>query len=148
MKYEFYENIQITDDFTVFNFVSEGKKGSIPKRVVFTETEWDNVYNLGFGDVDEDGEIDDLSVSDNGDRNKVLATVVLIAEIYIKRFPERWIFFRGSTMERTRLYRMAIGRNLQELSLEFDISVYVGEKILPFDIDLKINAFLIKRKKA
>lgn len=43
-------------------------------------TEMENVYNLVLGDVGEDGEIDDLSVSDNGDRNKVRMAIGLHLE--------------------------------------------------------------------
>ena len=35
------------------------------------------VYNLAFGGIDENGETDDYSASDNGDRNKILATVLV-----------------------------------------------------------------------
>jgi hypothetical protein len=90
MKYEVYGDIEVTDDFNVFDFASVGKNGIIPKRVAFTKTEWGRVYNLAFGDIDEDDIIDDQSVSDNGDRNKVLATVVFIVDTYTKRFPEKF----------------------------------------------------------
>jgi hypothetical protein len=146
MKYEVYAGIRITDDFNVFDFVSNGKKGALQKRVAFTETEWNKVYNLAFGDVDEEGEINDYIVSDNGDRDKILATVAYIVEAYTKRFPDRWIIFRGSTTERTRLYRMAVGLYLEELSTKFEIYAFVNENVVPFVKNLKINAFLINRK--
>ncbi len=148
MKYEVYGNIEVTDDFDVFEFVSNGKRGTIRKRVAFTETEQFNIYNLAFGDIDEADEINDHAVSDNGDRNKVLATVVSIVEIFTKRYPERWIIFKGSTPQRTRLYRMAVSLHLEELSLKFEIYAYVDEKLAPFVKNLEINRFLIKRKKA
>jgi hypothetical protein len=62
------------------------------------------IYNLAFGDINVEGEIDDLTISDNGDRNKILATVAKSVDEYTKRFPGRWIFFKGSTPERTRLH--------------------------------------------
>lgn len=113
MKYEVYGNIEVTDYFDVFEFVSNGRRGNIRKRVAFTETDQFNIYNLAFGDIDEADEINDLAVSDNGDRNKVLATVVSIVEIYTKRYPNRWIIFKGSTLHRTRLYRMAVSLHLE-----------------------------------
>jgi hypothetical protein len=146
MKYDVYGAIEITDDFNVFDFMSCGKKGVIQKRVAFTKTELENVYNLAFGDVDADGDINDYSVSDNGDRNKILATVVYIIDAYTKRYPDRWIIFRGSTIERTRLYRMAVGLHLEELSAKFEIYGYVDENVIPFGKNLKINTFLVKRK--
>jgi hypothetical protein len=35
-------------------------------------TERTAVYNPGFGDIDENGEIDDFRTSDKADRNKIL----------------------------------------------------------------------------
>lgn len=146
MKYEVYTGFVASDDFNQFDFVSIGKKGPIRKRVAFTVTEMDNVYNLVLGDVGEDGEIDDLTVSDNGDRNKVLATVVSIVTSYTNRFPDRWILFQGSTESRTRLYRMAIGLHLEELSVRFEICTFVDELLVSFYNNMNINVFLIKRK--
>ncbi|HZE84045.1 MAG TPA: hypothetical protein VE035_07025 [Puia sp.] len=53
MKYEVYTEIEVTDDFDVFDFISTGRNGDILKRVAFTVTEEDKVYNLALGDVDE-----------------------------------------------------------------------------------------------
>jgi hypothetical protein len=75
MKYEMYFDFRFTQDFSVIDFTSTGKNGAIPKRIIFSTTELENVYNLAFGDIDENGEIDDCRISDNGDRNKILATV-------------------------------------------------------------------------
>ncbi len=62
---------------TVFEFTSVGKKGEIPKIVQYSETNLKDFYNLGFGDKDLlTGEVDDKIISDNGDSQKVLATVV------------------------------------------------------------------------
>lgn len=146
MKYEVYTGIKVTDDFNVFDFVSTGKNGAIPKRIVFHETEWYKVYNLVFGDVDGEDEIDDRSISDNGDRNKILATIVKVIEDYTEKYPDRWVMFEGSTNGRTRLYRMAVGLNLEELTAKFEIYAYVDGNVIPFIKNLKINAFLIKRK--
>ena len=121
MKYEVYRDIEVTDDFNLFEFFSAGKNGEILKRVTFSRTEDHRIYNLAFGDVDEANEINDYVVTDNGDRNKVLATVAFIVEAYTKRFPDRWIIFRGSTQERLCLYRMAVGLHLEELSVLYEI---------------------------
>jgi hypothetical protein len=148
MKYEVYTEIEVTDDFDIFDFISTGRNGDVLKRVAFSKTEQENIYNLALGDVDEENDINDYAVTDNGDRNKVLATVVSIVEAYTKRFPDRWIFFRGSTAERTRLYRIAVGLHLDELSRLYEIRAYVDGDVVPFVKDLKINAILIKRKKS
>lgn len=148
MKYETYPNLEIKEDFSVIDFISLGKKGPIVKRIVFSPIEIDNVYNLEFGDVDENGEVNDSVISDNGDRNKILATLVDAVGRYTRKYPERWVIFRGSTGARTRLYRMAISLNLDELVEKFLIYCYLEQSgdIVPFSKGLKINAFLVKGK--
>lgn len=146
MKHEAYGDVKVTDDFSVFDFFSTGRNGAILKRIVFIKTERDNVYSLVFGDVDNDGKVDYYSVSNNGDRNIILATIVKAVGGYTQKYPDRWIFFSGSTNERTRLYRMAVGLNLEELSAEFEIYAYVDGQIVPFVKNMKIDGFLIKRK--
>jgi hypothetical protein len=121
MKYELYSGVVVTEDFSVFEFVSLGHNGNIPKRVAFEPTHWPNVYNLAFGDITDDDKIDDLKISDNGDRNKILATILRIVKTYTEKYPDRWIYFIGSTEHRTRLYRMAVSLNLEELSTIFEI---------------------------
>ncbi|MBO9204983.1 MULTISPECIES: DUF6934 family protein [Niastella] len=148
MKYDVYAGVKIKSDFSTFEFMSEGHNGKIPKRIQFTETPWPNIYNLAFGDIKENGDLDDLTISNNGDRNKILATILKVVEDYTVKFPERFVFFSGSTEHRTRLYRMAIGLHFEELSSKFEIYVDIkGERdFIPFQKALNIRAFLIKRK--
>ena len=64
----------------VFTFNSCGPKRTIKKVVSFSKIKvWnENIYNLSFGDWDEiNQEICDKIISNNGDREKVLATVAL-----------------------------------------------------------------------
>ena len=76
MKLERYE-LKAEKSLMVFEFVSEGPKGEIPKLVQFGETNLRGFYNLAFGDKDlTTGEINDSVVSNNNDSDKVLATVV------------------------------------------------------------------------
>jgi hypothetical protein len=141
-----YSEYRYTDDYSEFDFISIGKKGAIAKKITFTSIEFDNVYSLAFGDVDENGELDDYIVSDNGDRNKILATIFSVVDLYTKKYPERWIAFRGSTKERTRLYRIAIGLNLEELCQIFEIYIYTDKGLKPFCKNMEANVVVIKRK--
>ena len=76
-------------DLTIFEFVSEGTKGSIPKLIVFTETNLKDFYNLAFGDKDEEsGKINDKTVSNNNDTEKVLATVVAAIFAFTDKYPD------------------------------------------------------------
>ncbi|WP_414709865.1 DUF6934 family protein [Puia sp.] len=119
---------------------------SAPKQIVFTQTNISGIYNLALGDVAENGEINDSRISDNGDRNKILATVVNAVEGYTKKYPRRRIAFKGSTAERTRLYRMAIGLHLNELGSKFEIYGLVEGEFKPFHTNMPVEALLIKKK--
>jgi hypothetical protein len=147
-KYATYKEIEVDHDYTTFDFISEGCNGKIPKRVEFMPTPFPNVYNLSFGDTKHNGELDDKAISNNGDRNKILATILYIVDTYTRKYPEHWVFFSGSTENRTRLYRMAVSLHLEELSEMFEILVDLNGDwtFVRFQKGLNIKAFLIKRK--
>ena len=146
MKYEVYTELVASKDHSVFDFVSKGKIGFISKRIEFTPTEMPDVYNLSFGDLNERGEVDDFIVSNNGDRNKILATIFEVVKSYTQKYPGHWIFFSGSTEERNRLYRMAVGLNFEELNSFFNIYIIEDGLIVPFGKNKTISAFLVRRK--
>jgi hypothetical protein len=145
MKYEVYKDIQSTNDYSLFSFVSTGRHGNIRKGIEFTPTQIPGFVNLAFGDIDAHGYIDDCRTSANGDRNKVLATIAHVVDMYLTRYPETWIYFKGSTIERTRLYRMAICLNLEELSLKFIIYTEQKGGIIPFRKNVEALSFFVKK---
>jgi len=149
MHDSYAEVIENDDDFGRFYFVSTGKKGEIKKIIAFTPSTVDELYQLGFGDVigDDVDDVDDKVVSDNGDRDKVLATIVVVLYRYTERYPNRWVLFQGSTNSRTRLYRMAITLHHEELSSLFDIyGLLAGDEVIPFQKGAPFTAFLFKKK--
>jgi hypothetical protein len=146
MKYEIYHQLSTTDDLSIFEFLSIGKNGHITKRIEFTPTDIPGIVNLAFGDINADGEIDDYSISNNGDRNKILATVAFASEVYLDRYPERWIYFKGSTEERMRLYRMAISLNWDELASKFDIYAEQSDGWIPYSKNVEVKGILVKKK--
>jgi len=80
MKLPRYQ-LAASENLMTYEFVSEGPKGRIPKLVQYSPTNLKDVYNLAFGDRDvHTGQINDEIISNNGDSEKVLATVV--ATIY------------------------------------------------------------------
>ena len=112
MKYPKYQYRSETS-MTHYEFTSEGPKGLIKKIVEFTETGTENVFNLGFADYDENTKTtSDISVTNNGDSLKVLATVASTVYAFTQKNPKAWILATGSTKVRTRLYRMGITNNL------------------------------------
>jgi hypothetical protein len=66
MQYEIYNKIRFNKEFSVFEFISVGHKGEIVKRIALQPTDYPNIYNLAFGDVANDGTIDDFNTSSNG----------------------------------------------------------------------------------
>ena len=91
----------------VFEFTSQGPKGQIPKLVKYSETNLKDMYNLAFGDKDiKTGQINDTIISNNGDSDMVLSTVVSTVYAFTDKYPDAWVFATGSTKVRTRLYRM------------------------------------------
>jgi hypothetical protein len=70
-------HLKAESKFTRFEFISEGSKGAIRKLIEFQATTETGFYNLAFGDKDQlTGDINDLAVTNNGDTEKVLTTVV------------------------------------------------------------------------
>lgn len=147
MKQERYE-LESAQSLTVFEFVSVGKKGKIHKVIQFSPTNLKDFYNLGFGDRNEQtGEIDDLSISNNGDTQKVLATVAFSVIAFIDKHPEAWVYATGSTPSRTRLYQMGITNQLIEILNNFDVYGLYENKWEEFIPNKKTyQAFLIRRK--
>lgn len=146
MKLDRYELIA-GENLTTFEFTSEGPKGKIDKLIQFTETDRKGVYNLGFGDKDLlTGEIDDLSVSNNSDTEKVLATVVAAVYLFISKNPNASIFAEGSSKARNRLYRMGISKFLDEAKNNFEIFGQLDGQWREFQNEIDYNAFLVKRK--
>ncbi len=100
MKLDRYE-IKSDEPKTTFEFLSEGPKGKIDKIIQFSLVNNVDLYNLAFGDKNaETGEIDDKVITDNGDSEKVLATVVAAVYAFCDRFPKAWIYATGSTAAR------------------------------------------------
>lgn len=83
----------LTERLSLFyEFTSEGPKGQIKKIVESTPTTLPNVYNLAFGDYDETtGSINDKTITNNGDSQKVLATVASTVYAFTGKYPDAWI---------------------------------------------------------
>src|SRR5438552_1350560 len=112
--------LKAEDSFMVYEFLSEGPKGKIPELVKFSKTNAKNLFNLAFGDKDlKTGRINDLIISNNGDSEKVLATVIATVYAFTEKHPDAWIYATGSTLARARLYRMGITKYIVEIRKDF-----------------------------
>lgn len=120
MNAETYPVIAL-EGYTRFEFLSEGPKGTI-KKVVHYQLMAGRVFNLAFGDWDEEkGTISDLVRSNNNDRDKVLATVAFTLIEFMEHCSDAIVMAQGATPARTRLYQMGIKNNWVEISLLFCI---------------------------
>ncbi len=146
MKLDKYE-LKSGEQLEVFEFVSIGSKDRIVKLVQYALTNYKDLYNLGFGDKNSDtGEIDDNVISNNGDSEKVLATVVATLYAFTDKHRDAMIYATGSSKSRTRLYRMGIAKYLEVIQQDFDIYGEIGDGWEEFRKDTDYEAFYVKRK--
>ena len=130
-----------------YNFVSEGKKGIIYKVISFQEIE-EGLYNLGMGDVNPiTKELDDKVVSNNGDTEKVLGSVVAAIYAFTARYPDVWVYAEGSTPARTRLYQMNIVKYFEQITADFELQCLLNQEWEDFRFNVNYEAFVIKSKR-
>jgi hypothetical protein len=127
----------------LYSFISEGDKGDIIKLVQFQFVD-DDTFNLAFGDWNEalDG-IDDMVVTDNGDMEKVLATIIQIIKKFLSSNHRSSVQFTGSTPVRTRLYQIIISINYESISQQFEVWGYLNGIWHRFEKNVNYEVFLI-----
>ena len=122
MKHERYEyrlRVPVEEDELRFVFISEGPQGKILKTVQYTPIDH-LTWNLAFGDWNPGfSDFDDLSISNNGDLPKVIATVIATAKVFFDHHPGKLLYIKGSTPRRTRLYSWVIARNYSEFQKSY-----------------------------
>lgn len=145
MRHDRYP-VEASTSLLEFEFYSEGPKGRVKKRVKIVQFGRDStVYNLGFGDIGANGEIDDLVVTNNNDSQKVLATVAHAVYEFFEKHPHCFIYAAGSTKARTRLYRIGIANNLAEITTDFVVYGFCEDTWEIFRREKNFEAFLIKK---
>jgi len=135
--------------FLDYEFYSEGPKGKIKKVIRFTPRNAGGVtyFNIGFGDWNETKKrIDDRIISNNQDRDKILATVALTVLEFTEHFPDVWVYAQGSTFARTRLYQMGIAKHWKDIEPLLYVYGYVIGKWQPFRKSVNYEAFIVQRK--
>jgi len=128
-----------------YYFTSSGTNGEISKVVQYSYVTG-KVFNLGFGVQQADGSFDDIAVSNNGDMEKILATVGSTIYHFTSAYRGMFVIAKGSTKARTRLYRKMITLNYEEISADFIIFGEGEQGWEEFVKDREYSAFLVKRK--
>ncbi|MCE7071773.1 hypothetical protein LZG74_15750 [Dyadobacter sp. CY327] len=88
--------------------------------------------------------MDDLSVSNNADLHKVLATVLHSIVLFFRAYPHSLLYIEGSTAVRTRLYRIVINKDLNEYQKGFDILGMMDTDVEYFTKNRPYTAFVVK----
>lgn len=144
-RYTFSTN----ETFLDFEFESDGPNGKIKKVVRYSPQNANGTtyFNLAFGDWNEQaGKIDDSAVSNNLDRDKILATVAATVIEFTKHFPDIPVYAQGSNQARTRLYQMGISANWEQIETILDVYGFYNGKWEPFKRNVNYNAFLARCK--
>jgi hypothetical protein len=86
-------------------------------------------------------------------RRFTLATVAKTVFAFLDCYPDRTVIFQGSSAGRTRLYRMAINKALDELLTVFEIKGLVRKEdqmlhIEIFQSGVTYEAFLVRKRSA
>lgn len=150
MQLEKYE-YRAHENFINYNFESVGPRGIIRKAVEYQPMDWEVngkiVMNLFFGDWNErEQRIDDSTVTDNNDRDKVLATVASTILEFIQKRGRYPIHAKGASPVKTRLYQMGINANRAEIESLFLIFGYYKEEWIPFESGKNFDAFLVIKR--
>ena len=138
-----------TDTFLNFEFESAGPKGRIKKVVRYSPYNVKGVtyFNVGFGDLNEEtGKIDDLTITDNKDRDRILATIAATVLEFTYHFPDVMVYAQGSTPARTRLYQMGIAANWAEIDRVLQVFGFANDEWHLFEKNINYDAFLVLRK--
>ena len=79
-----------------------------------------------------DGKIDVLSKSNNGDLDKILATVIQTILAFLAFYPTKKVVFTGSTPFLTRLYQILLSKEFDKVKEILDIMGITDDKLERF----------------
>lgn len=129
-----------------YEFASISPEKEVSKVVLITQTETQRVFNLALLDVLENGDLSDISVTNNKDLRTVLATVIKIIEEFLTTRKNCFIVFRGSDERRQSLYKNVMSRELTAISRKFQVWGGIENDIEQFLLDREYEYYLIKMK--
>ena len=148
MNLDHYQ-FKLRSDYHEYEFYSDGPIGRIRKIVRFGFVKSRDIpfYNLAFGDwMDGTNYLDDTTVSNNGDKIKVLSTIATIVLYFTGCNPNAIIYAEGSTPARTRLYQMGINQLWSEVKMVFQVYGVKSDGILePFRKNENYHGFYARR---
>ena len=148
MEWERYELVRSANGLK-YSFCSEGPRGRIRKGIAFQLISGvgSSTFNLVFGDLEEGtNRIDDGSVSNNNDRQKVLYTVAASVIDFLKFRPSAIILIKPNALPRARLYQMMISSLGLDMSEKYEIYGRRAGQYVPFRKGLNYEEFIVLKK--
>ncbi|WP_375418284.1 DUF6934 family protein [uncultured Hymenobacter sp.] len=143
MDKPFYSFQRLGPNALYFEFVSEGPN-PVRKLVLYSQTDVADLYSLSLADVNEYGQPDFLSVSNNGDLEQIMATVAQTMLAFFAEHPTATVAFTGSTPARTRLYQVVLAREVRAASTNFIILGLHGTDLEPFVPNRTYDGFVVR----
>jgi hypothetical protein len=140
-----YEPIKVGEDLSFMTFYSEVKNAQKVLLKIEISSLGDpllpNVFNMAFGPLNENGDIDDSAKVNHQNNDKVFSTILLFSLIYLQSNPQMTIGIDGSNDIRAYLYHRMFLTNreyLDEYFVTIGVDWYV--KLLRNDtIEVDIN---------
>jgi hypothetical protein len=137
--------LRVLPNATFFSFKSEGRSGVVVKIIVFqrlSSTRW----NLAFGDLSPDHELDDSIVTNNADVARVLGSVAQAIYFFSEKYPERSIFIQPVDEKRQRLYNIVFKRRWAEIAVTFHVLGKNKDRWEDYSPEQDYEAFELLRK--
>jgi hypothetical protein len=132
---EAYQYVDVKEG-KLFVFQSEGPQGLIVKIVQFTH-EGNDIWNLGFGDLDNGG-INDNIVTNNHDAMRVIRTVAKITLEFFEKYPSCTIKIRPVDEKRKKLYNIVFKRHFKDIEPIFDV---IGSRLGKYETYLPLKYY-------
>ncbi len=111
--------------------------------MVYAETDQPNLFNLSLADTEATGSPNYLSVSNNGNLERIMATVAQTLLVFFRRYPNATVAFNGSTPSCIRLYQVVLAREIRAASTEFMIMGLRDATLEPLQPNHRYNGFVI-----
>ncbi|WP_343688039.1 hypothetical protein [Chitinophaga sp.] len=139
-----YKNTQLSANF---EFESLGPKGKIKKIIQYELMghleDGTPLFNLAFGDYNKrKRSYSDLTITNNEDKNKVLATVAGTVLDFSANYNKVAIHAKGSTPARTRLYQIGINTFKTEIVNHYTILGNRNDNWENFESGVNYDAFI------
>lgn len=137
-------DVKVLEDGTRFDFLSIGYTAT-HKAILYQETEIPFLYSLTLAEVQRDGRLSTTVNNSNADVKPTMATISKTIEAFTAANPRAIIGFMGNTDAKTRLYRIAISRDLDSFLKKYLIWGVRGDnsKREPFEPNQPYQYFFV-----